>query len=105
MTVSAPPRNARIAAVALLALFSVICTGAPEPRFRGGDTLSVIPEKAGIQSVFRLSEAGDPSTFDPQKTSTVIEADALYDLFEGLLTVNPLKSRSWPPPHARRAAR
>ena len=44
---------------------------------------------ARAESVYRRGEAGDPATFDPQKTSTVIEADVLYDLFEGLLTYDP----------------
>ena len=53
------------------------------------------------EMVFRRGEAGDPSTFDPQKTSTVIEADAIYDLFEGLLTYDasgalvPGAAESW----------
>ena len=41
---------------------------------------------ARAESVLRRGEAGDPASFDPPKTSTVIEADVLYDLFEGLLT-------------------
>ncbi len=57
--------------------------------------------RADAESVYRRGEAGDPSTFDPQKTSTVIEADALYDLFEGLLTYDaagaliPGAAESW----------
>ena len=53
------------------------------------------------ESVYRRGEAGDPATFDPQKTSTVIEADVLYDLFEGLLTYDaagaliPGAAESW----------
>ena len=56
---------------------------------------------AQAESVYRRGEAGDPSTFDPQKTSTVIEADVLYDLFEGLLTYDadgaliPGAAESW----------
>ncbi len=41
---------------------------------------------AEAECVFRRGEAGDPASFDPPKTSTVIEADVLADLFEGLLT-------------------
>ncbi len=56
---------------------------------------------ADAESVYRRGEAGDPATFDPQKTSTVIEADVLYDLFEGLLTYDaagaliPGAAESW----------
>jgi oligopeptide transport system substrate-binding protein len=70
MPVSRPPRNAPIVALALIAFLSCSCA----PSFPQAET------------VFRRGEAGDPSTFDPQRTSTVIEADALYDLFEPLLT-------------------
>ena len=73
MTLSTSPRNAPIVALALLALLSGVCA-LSSPR---------------AETVLRRGEAGDPSTFDPQKTSTVIEADVLYDLFEGLLTYDP----------------
>ena len=85
MTVSFLPRNALIAALALIALSSGVCAFS----------------SAHAEMVFRRGEAGDPSTFDPQKTSTVIEADALYDLFEGLLTYDssgalaPGAAESW----------
>jgi ABC-type oligopeptide transport system substrate-binding subunit len=36
--------------------------------------------------VYRRGEPGEPETLDPQKTQTVVEADIVYDLFEGLLT-------------------
>ena len=84
MISSSPSRNARIAAVALVAFVSGACLATAE-----------------AQTIFRRGEAGDPSTFDPQKTSTVIEADALYDLFEGLLTydasgaLSPGAAESW----------
>ena len=56
---------------------------------------------ASAETVFRRGEAGEPATFDPQKTSTVVEADVLYDLFEGLLTYDsagalvPGAAESW----------
>jgi ABC-type oligopeptide transport system substrate-binding subunit len=56
---------------------------------------------ARAEMVFRRGEAGDPSSFDPARTSTVIEADILYDLFEGLLTYDaagglvPGAAESW----------
>ena len=56
---------------------------------------------AMAECVFRRGEAGDPSGFDPPKTSTVIEADVLGDLFEGLLTYDasgalvPGAAESW----------
>ncbi len=56
---------------------------------------------ARAESVFRRGEAGDPASFDPPKTSTVIEADVLYDLFEGLITYDasgalvPGAAESW----------
>ncbi len=37
-------------------------------------------------NLYRRGEPGEPETLDPQKTQTVIEADIVYDLFEGLLT-------------------
>jgi oligopeptide transport system substrate-binding protein len=36
--------------------------------------------------VYRRGEPGEPGTLDPQQTQTVVEADIVYDLFEGLLT-------------------
>ncbi len=86
MTLSTSPRNAPIVALALLALFSSGVCALSSPR---------------AETVLRRGEAGDPSTFDPQKTSTVIEADVLYDLFEGLLTYDasgalaPGAAESW----------
>src|SRR5260370_14806851 len=64
-------------------------------------TALVMLSAADAETVYRRGEAGDPSTFDPQKTSTVIEADVLYDLFEGLLTYDgagalvPGAAESW----------
>lgn len=46
--------------------------------------LWVPPAKA--ESLYRRGAAGEPSTLDPQKTATAVEADIIYDLFEGLLT-------------------
>ncbi len=37
-------------------------------------------------NVYRRGEPGEPETLDPQKSQTVVEADIVYDLFEGLLT-------------------
>ena len=51
--------------------------------------------------LYRRGEPGEPETLDPQKTQTVIEADVVYDLFEGLLTYDadgrlvPGVARSW----------
>jgi ABC-type oligopeptide transport system substrate-binding subunit len=51
--------------------------------------------------VYRRGEPGEPETLDPQKTQTVVEADIVYDLFEGLLTYDaegrlaPGVARSW----------
>jgi oligopeptide transport system substrate-binding protein len=56
---------------------------------------------AAAEMVDRRGEAGDAATLDPQKTSTIIEADILLDLFEGLVTYNakgeivPGAARSW----------
>lgn len=41
---------------------------------------------AASAQVYRRGEPGEPETLDPQKSQTVVEADILYDLFEGLLT-------------------
>jgi len=41
---------------------------------------------AQAETVYRRGEMGDASSFDPQKTSTVVEGDILADLFEPLLT-------------------
>jgi len=93
MTVSPASRNAatdrgrilRAPALALVAALAVILS------------LSV----SQAEMVYRRGEAGDPATFDPQKTSTVIEADVIYDLFEGLLTYDaggaliPGAAESW----------
>ena len=45
-------------------------------------TLTVVAQAA----VYRRGEPGEPETLDPQKSQTVVEADIVYDLFEGLLT-------------------
>ena len=85
MSLSRPLRNAPIVALALSVFLSCFCA-LSSPR---------------AEMVFRRGEAGDPSSFDPQKTSTVIEADAIYDLFEGLLTYDasgaliPGAAESW----------
>jgi oligopeptide transport system substrate-binding protein len=41
---------------------------------------------ASAQMVYNRGNPGDPETLDPQKTSTVVESDILYDLMEGLVT-------------------
>jgi oligopeptide transport system substrate-binding protein len=41
---------------------------------------------AAQAQVYRRGEPGEPGTLDPQKTQTVVEADIVSDLFEGLLT-------------------
>jgi oligopeptide transport system substrate-binding protein len=41
---------------------------------------------AQAEMVYRRGELGDVATLDPQKTSSVTEADLLGDLFEGLTT-------------------
>jgi len=41
---------------------------------------------AAQAQVYRRGEPGEPETLDPQKSQTVVEADILYDLFEGLLS-------------------
>ena len=41
---------------------------------------------AARADAYRRGEPGEPETLDPQKTQTVVEADIVYDLFEGLLT-------------------
>ena len=45
--------------------------------------LAAAPAQA---EVYRRGEPGEPETLDPQKTQSVVEADIVYDLFEGLLT-------------------
>ena len=40
----------------------------------------------GWADVYRRGEPGEPETLDPQQTQTVVEADIVYDLFEGLLS-------------------
>ena len=37
-------------------------------------------------TLYRRGAAGEPATLDPQKSATVLEADVIYDLFEGLLS-------------------
>ena len=41
---------------------------------------------AAAETLYRRGAAGEPATLDPQQTATVVEADVVYDLFEGLLT-------------------
>ena len=53
------------------------------------------------QTTFHRGAAGDPSSLDAHKTSTVVESDILLDLFEGLVTydvkanVVPGVAESW----------
>jgi oligopeptide transport system substrate-binding protein len=94
MTTSASARNARSAARRLLpslaraALWALLAA-------------TFVCAPASAETVFRRGEPGDPSTFDPQLSSTVIEADILADLFEGLLTYDaagalvPGAAESW----------
>lgn len=48
--------------------------------------LAVAATVARAEDLYRRGEPGEPETLDPQKTQTVVEADIIYDLFEGLLT-------------------
>ena len=48
--------------------------------------LALAASRAGAETVYRRGAPGEPATLDPQKSSTVVEADVLYDLFEGLVT-------------------
>ena len=63
--------------------------------------LSLCLSPASAESVYRRGAAGEPATLDPQKTGTVVEADVVYDLFEGLLTYDangalaPGAAESW----------
>ena len=41
---------------------------------------------AASAPAYRRGEPGEPETLDPQKTQTVVEADIVDDLFEGLLS-------------------
>lgn len=56
---------------------------------------------ASAQMVYNRGNPGDPETLDPQKTSTIVERDILFDLFEGLVTydakgeVVPGVAESW----------
>ena len=56
---------------------------------------------AHAESVYRRGESGDSSSFDPAKTSTVIEGDVLADLFETLVVydgkaqLRPGAAESW----------
>src|SRR5579863_4882999 len=56
---------------------------------------------AYAESVYRRGESGDSSSFDPAKTSTVIEGNVLADLFEPLLVydgeaqLQPGAAQSW----------
>jgi oligopeptide transport system substrate-binding protein len=45
-----------------------------------------LTSSAQAEMTYRRGAAGDVATFDPQKTSSVTEADILGDLFEGLTT-------------------
>ena len=47
---------------------------------------ALLPSLAFASDVYRRAEPGEPETLDPQQTQTVVEADIVYDLFEGLLT-------------------
>jgi oligopeptide transport system substrate-binding protein len=84
MTILQRPRNAALFRLALAFVLVALALSA-----------------ARAETVFRRGEAGDPATFDPQLTATVIEADVLYDLFEGLLTYDaagkliPGAAESW----------
>ena len=55
------------------------------------------------ETVYNRGNAGDPSSLDPHKTSTVQEANILRDLFEGLASFNskgeviPGAAESWTP--------
>jgi oligopeptide transport system substrate-binding protein len=48
--------------------------------------LACLPGSAQAEMVYRRGESGDVATLDPQRTSSVPEADLLGDLFEGLTT-------------------
>jgi len=56
---------------------------------------------AQAESVYRRGESGDSSSFDPAKTSTVVEGDVLADLFETLVVydgkaqLQPGAAESW----------
>ncbi len=58
---------------------------------------------AAAETVYRRGAAGEPATLDPQQTATTVEADVIYDLFEGLLTYDaagaliPGIAESWSP--------
>ena len=53
----------------------------------GAFALMLAATAASAQTgVYRRGEPGEPETFDPQKTQTAVEADVVYDLFEGLVT-------------------
>jgi oligopeptide transport system substrate-binding protein len=41
------------------------------------------------EKVLRIANMGEPETLDPHKTSTVIEANILRNLFEGLVVQDP----------------
>lgn len=47
-------------------------------------SLATIPALAG--GIWRRGELADPNSLDPHKASTSIEANILYELYEGLLT-------------------
>src|SRR3984885_11919596 len=47
---------------------------------------AVCASPAGAESLYRRGAEGEPATLDPQLTGTVVEANVIYDLFEGLLT-------------------
>ena len=41
------------------------------------------------EKVLRIANMGEPETLDPHKTSTVVEANILRNLFEGLVVQDP----------------
>src|ERR1700758_950105 len=41
------------------------------------------------EKVLRIANMGEPETLDPHKTATVVEANILRDLFEGLVVQDP----------------
>ncbi|MHB2166161.1 peptide ABC transporter substrate-binding protein [Alsobacter sp. R-9] len=48
--------------------------------------LGLLLSSASAQVVYNRGNPGDPETLDAHKTSTVVESDILYDLYEGLVT-------------------
>jgi ABC-type oligopeptide transport system substrate-binding subunit len=83
---------------------SVIFSQRNSVAFAGGIAVAALwlcVWPASAESVYRRGAAGEPATLDPQKTGTVVEADVVYDLFEGLLTydangaLTPGAAKSW----------